>query len=120
MELAFYGAIVAKELTTSGGSSEESYTCIDGLGDTLDPDSSQRQRTVGRVRPMIHRVSPALSLSGRAGGFSFVEVLIALPIIIISVVALLNFLTTSLRVNDTSSKIAEISSSAPESLKSEI
>ena len=55
---------------------------------------------------MIRRLSQAHALPGRGGGFSFVEVLIALLIIIISVVALLNFLTTSLRVNDTSSKIA--------------
>ncbi|HOI35056.1 MAG TPA: hypothetical protein PK411_10105 [Mesotoga infera] len=55
---------------------------------------------------MIRRLSQAHALPGRGGGFSFVEVLIALLIIIISVVALLNFLTASLRVNDTSSKIA--------------
>jgi len=43
----------------------------------------------------------------RSGGFSFVEVLIALLIIIISVVTLMNFLMTALRVEDSASAISE-------------
>jgi len=43
----------------------------------------------------------------RSSGFSFVEVLIALLIIIISVVSLMNFLMTALRVEDSASAISE-------------
>lgn len=43
----------------------------------------------------------------RSTGFSFVEVLIALLIIIISVVTLMNFLMTALRVEDSASAISE-------------
>ncbi len=43
----------------------------------------------------------------RSSGFSLVEVLIALLIVIISVVSLLSFLTLSLEVNSSSTKIAE-------------
>ena len=43
----------------------------------------------------------------RSSGFSFVEVLIALLIIIISVATLMNFLMTALRVEDSASAISE-------------
>ena len=43
----------------------------------------------------------------RSGGFSFVEVLIALLIIIISVVTLMNFLMTALSVEASANAITE-------------
>jgi len=45
--------------------------------------------------------------SNRSSGFSLVEVLIALLIIIISVATLMNFLMTALRVEDSASAISE-------------
>jgi len=45
--------------------------------------------------------------SNRSSGFSLVEVLIALLILILSVVTLMTFLTTALRVEDSASAISE-------------
>ncbi|HDP77006.1 MAG TPA: hypothetical protein ENN47_02230 [Mesotoga infera] len=59
------------------------------------------------MKLLIDKSSVGSTKASRRSGFSFVEILIALAILIISVVSLLNFLTIALRVDHTSSAVTE-------------